>query len=285
MERPAGEAGSGNLRWAVGVVAAVVSFVTLWAAGFRLDMVPGAWAHLWERAPVPLTPAPAALRTPALKAFDSPAPLGGLDSSVSTVPRRLILTGTILGQNARDGRALIGVDAHNPQTYTAGALLANGVSVAEIYKDYVILRKGDQSARLYVQGAVKAPDEQALNALLAVGGTNANPAAAAPSSFDFTDYIRPNPVYEGAEFRGYEVYPGSQPLAFSRLGLQPGDLITVVDGAPLNEPRQAVEFFQELTQGRAVTAVVVRKGREESLSLDGAVIEEEGRRARTAFTP
>src|SRR2546429_388360 len=50
----------------------------------------------------------------------------GNDSSVSAVPQPLILVRTQRGRNSREGFAQIGVRTHSPQTYIAGALLANG---------------------------------------------------------------------------------------------------------------------------------------------------------------
>jgi hypothetical protein len=55
----------------------------------------------------------------------------GTDSSVSTVPLPLILVRTQAGRNSREGFAQIGVNARTPQTYQAGAILANGAHLTD----------------------------------------------------------------------------------------------------------------------------------------------------------
>ena len=125
-----------------------------------------------------LQPAPrAALPHPTARSGPIGAPVTvtpmrpeGNDSSVSPVPLPLILVRTHRGRNSREGFAEIGVRARSPQTYTAGALLANGARLTEIYDHYVVLERGGRSARLYVQGEAQ-PDGKRARELLTVGGT------------------------------------------------------------------------------------------------------------------
>ncbi len=50
----------------------------------------------------------------------------GTDSSVSPRPLPLYLVVTMPGRNKNEGTARIGTSVENPQTYTSGAILANG---------------------------------------------------------------------------------------------------------------------------------------------------------------
>jgi hypothetical protein len=63
------------------------------------------------------------------------------------------------------------------------------------------------------------------------------------------------------------------------MGLQPGDLITDIDGTPLSDPAVAWDIFHQLAEGSALSAAVKRKGATQSVSLDGSLIvsAEEGR--------
>ena len=97
----------------------------------------------------------------------------GTDSSVSPVPRRLILTATRPGRNTREGYADLGVDARSPQTYRAGARLANGARLEEILADHVVLEHEGVRTRLYVQGREPAGAPPPLAALVSVGGAPA----------------------------------------------------------------------------------------------------------------
>lgn len=200
-----------------------------------------------------------------------PQPVGN-DSSISPIPLPLLLTGTMPGRNAREGTAFIGVNKDSPQTYAAGALLANNARLAEIYTDHVVLEKDGKQVNLYLLGSGKQTENKQLAGLLTVGGTPPPPPAKITSHEVLTDYIRPSPVYDGQTLRGYQVYPGQNAGVFSQMGLEAGDVITAINGAPLNEPNSAIEQLKQLAQGYVVTAVIDRKGKIETLSLDGGLI-------------
>jgi type II secretion system protein C len=171
---------------------------------------------------------------------------------------------------------MIGVARENPQTYAAGAMLANGARLAEIHARYVTLERGGRSVRLYLSGSDEDKAERReLGDLGTVGGPQTVPAAVATSYEAFTDYIRPNPVFDGDRIRGYEVYPGKIPGPFSRMGLVPGDVIQSIDGIPLTDPVQSVEAFRGLTDGAEHVASVSRKSGSSEVSLDGAFIVED----------
>jgi general secretion pathway protein C len=201
-----------------------------------------------------------------------PKPVGN-DSSISPVPLPLILTGTMPGRNSHEGTAFIGVNKDSPQTYAAGALLANNARIAEIYTDHVVLEKEGKQASLYLLGTGKTTDNKQLAGLLTVGGPSSVPPAKITSHEILTDYIRPSPVYDGQVLKGYQVYPGQHAGVFAQMGLEPGDMITAINGMALIEPHSAIEQLKQLTNGYAVSAVVQRKDNEnETLSLDGALI-------------
>ena len=164
----------------------------LWAAGFE----PWAWwkAHELSVA-AKAAPPQSAPRGPI--SIVQPTPVG-TDSSVSKVPLALHLTATRLGRNSREGYADIGVNVLSPQTYKAGALLANGVRLEEIYTDYVVLTRDGQATRLYVEGRVQPASATPMVAsMLTVGGTTPIPAARADSREALTEAVRVAPVVEG----------------------------------------------------------------------------------------
>jgi general secretion pathway protein C len=158
-------------------------------------------------------------------------------------------------------------------------VLSNGARLAEIHDDYVLLERGGRTARLTKLGLV-GPAKR--GDILSVGGVRAVKAVPATSVELITDYVRPSPVYDGPVLRGYEVQAGSRSNVFTQLGLQPGDVITSLNGVSLNDPDQAVEAFRQLTDGAAVTATVYRAGKRVGLSLDGALIVEDHERTNGA---
>lgn len=261
--------------------------LALWSAG----LPPTVW---FERLQQLVQPQPeAAVQTPqtATVTLTSPASdrvfpgadvaLGGTDSSVSPVLQALHLVSTSPGRNAREGTAALGVDIKNPQTYGAGAILANGARLTEIYADYVVLVRGDESTGLYRDG-FDAKRRKQDSKLLLVGGVEPEASPVVTTREIVTDYLRPSPVYDGPIIRGFVVYPGTRSGVFSQLGLQGGDVITALNDTPFSDPAQAYEMFRQLTTGVAMTATLERQGKRERLTLDGAHIVADQERAKNA---
>ena len=66
----------------------------------------------------------------------------------------------------------------------------------------------------------------------------------------------------------------------SRLGLRPGDLVTAINGTPLDDPARGQEIFQHAEFRRAEARVtVMRNGRQQDLSLNMAQVAAAGRAA------
>ncbi|MGH8137696.1 MAG: type II secretion system protein N [Steroidobacteraceae bacterium] len=221
--------------------------------------------HRTVRPPVPIGPVGAPITV-------TPQRPLGTDSSVSPVPLRLILVHTEPGRNYSEGLAQIGVNARTPQTYRAGAILANGARLSEIHPDYVILQRNGQSVRLSL-GAEGAPAGSAAQALLTVGGVT--PAAAtgrAASQHRFTDYLRPSPVFFGGRLHGYALYAGRHQDPFFKMGLEPGDLVTRINGVPVSGAAQTLASLHTLLDGAALTVEIQRNGVAQILALDGAIL-------------
>jgi general secretion pathway protein C len=201
---------------------------------------------------------------------------------VSKVPLPLILVATEVGRTPADGIALIGVKKESPQTYQFGAILANGARLSEITMDYVVLTKDGKSVKLYRDGLPQvAKVSEALSAMVTVGGALPIPPAVATVQQTLTQHIRPTPVYDGANITGYQVYPADGSGVFARMGLQAGDVITAMNGVPLNESQSAMVYFESLSQGVAMTATVKRKGETLNVALDGALIAQADRAQHT----
>jgi len=257
-------------RWAFGLVnalgAVTVTLIISWAIG---------WPSLawFQKVRVP-NPAPVAIapaRPPNKPIGIAPPRPKGNDSSVSPVALKLLLVNANPGRTLSEGTAQIGVVRESPQTYQGGAVLENGAHLAEIHADYVVLEKANRSVRLYLDPNKSAPKGSDAS-LAMVGGVKPSPPAPVTNREVLTDYIRPSPVYEGETLVGYQVYPGDAAGPFSQMGLQPGDVITAINGTPLNDPTSAWDALRQLTEGIALSAAVKRHGEIVTVNLDGAII-------------
>jgi general secretion pathway protein C len=93
-----------------------------------------------------------------------------------------------------------------------------------------------------------------------------NPAA-------FSEIVRPQPVFAGGTQRGYRVYPGRNRQQFVKLGLQPGDLVTAVNGTPLSDQANSMQIFNTISSTDRVTLTVERNGQTQQLNVNTAQIE------------
>jgi type II secretion system protein C len=271
-------------RWLTRVVLLALTLVIFWLAGVPNLLLQ--WAHYQSKPKHVEQVSTQTVTTPTAAVSVVPPQPKGNDSSISKVPLPLLLTGTMPGRNHKEGLAFIGVNKDSPQTYQVGALLANGVRIAEIYKDHVVLERNHQRVDLYLDGTGEHKVSPQLAAMLTVGGETSAPAPIKVTHRDvLTDYLRPSPVYDGDTLKGYQVYAGQQAGVFSQLGLEAGDVITAINGAPLNEPQSAIQQLQQLTEGAALTATIERRGQSQTISLDGSLIKKEQERLQNPVAP
>jgi type II secretion system protein C len=254
-------------------VAIGLGVLVLWVSGYE----PWVWWRAHEiAAAARVVPPRVAPRGPI--SVVQPTPLG-TDSSVSAVPLALHLTGTRLGRNSREGYANIGVNVLSPQTYRAGAVLANGARLEEIYADYVVLERDHRHTSLYIEGhASPEAADPAATSLLTVGGATPVPAAVANSRDRLTQSIRIAPVFDGDHFQALVLYPPEHGEVFVQLGLQPGDRLTAIDGVRLKDAKGAVAEIRRLSEGAWLNATIERGGRAQTVLLNGSLLKSPGTR-------
>jgi type II secretion system protein C len=268
------------LRSGIVVVSVAVTLAALFVDGFPPASWK-AWLGIKESEPVAAAMIPKRV-VPGRVTVTMPKPRGN-DSSVSPVPLPLILVSTRVGRNSHEGFAQLGVDATSPQTYSAGAVLANGARLSEVYANYVVLERDGQSVRLYLQGQGGLNVAQSLASLLTVGG--APPAPAIVETHEsLTEYIRPSPVFKGSTLIGFQVFPGKDVTAFNAIGLQAGDVIVAINGATVSDASAALTQLRSLVQGSALTVDIRRAGSIRSIALDGSVMVAAAQRHRTPIT-
>ena len=187
-------------------------------------------------------------------------------------PLWLVLIGTKIGKNSHEGIAFIGTNLRSPRTYQVGALLANKARLQEIYSDYIVLERDGITTRLYALGKQPAEPLPTEPALLTVGGPTQTPSAIADSSDALTDVMRVSPTFEGKLFSGLIVFANPRSDLFYRLGFQPGDVITAIDGTTFNDPASAIAALRSLTNGQPVSVTINRANQASTFSANGSVL-------------
>ncbi len=198
----------------------------------------------------------------------------GANAPQTSMP--LVLTGVIAANNPNDGLAILGPSATATKVYAVGDDIPGGARLHAVLSDHVLL---DRDGRL-----------EALALPRQLAGTAPPPSlSAAPEAPVLErmrelvsrnpgiigDIMRPEPVFAGGKQQGFRVYPGRDAEAFIRLGLRPGDLVTAIDGTPLDDPSRAEQIMSTLGTSSEAHITVLRNGQQQDLTLDLASVEQE----------
>ena len=86
--------------------------------------------------------------------------------------------------------------------------------------------------------------------------------------------MRTVPSYDNSagKLRGFRAYPGRNRTIFNKLGLKPGDLVTAINGQPLDDPQHSQEVFNTIQSSNTVTVSVERGGQKQDITLNVAQV-------------
>lgn len=234
--------------------------------------VPGA-----RRAPPPSAGQP--LQAPAdLGELNRAHLFGGSTAAASgaEAPRTrvaLVLAGTLAVRDPKAGLAIIGETAQAGHVYAAGSALPGGVRLHEVYADRVVLDR---------DGALETlPLPRAIGGTVVPRRALAAPGAEPPLAESVQkliaggpevvgDVLRPMPSYSNGQLKGFRVYAGRDRRKFAKLGLQPGDVVTQVNGVPLGDAQHGLEALRTLGGAGSAIVTIERGGATQQLTVDAA---------------
>jgi membrane-associated protease RseP (regulator of RpoE activity) len=75
------------------------------------------------------------------------------------------------------------------------------------------------------------------------------------------------PVMNGNEIKGFRLFQLEKGSIYEKLGIQDGDVVTEINGVPLNNVAKTVQFLNGLKTENNVTVSVVRNGQPTQLEL------------------
>lgn len=200
---------------------------------------------------------------------------GGGEMRPTSMP--LVLTGIISADDPQNGLAILGQNAASAKVFAVGDNVPGGAKLHAVYNDKVIIDRGGVLETLALPrqlppGAppptaamlpTEAPVADRMRKLI-----NEQPGLLA-------DVMRPQPVFANGKQTGYRVYPGRNRAAFGRLGLKPGDMVTAINGTPLDDPEHGQEIFRTLGSSPEAHVTVTRNGQQQDLTLNLAQVTQE----------
>ena len=198
------------------------------------------------------------------------------------------LAGTISTSNPKRGLAIVAANGPS-KLYSVGDRIDDATLYA-VYVDRIVIARNGTLATLrmpqqvpgtaapaYAPGVTPAgsANYRALNQLRRIVQRN-------PSLLNTV--LRAVPSYDSriGRLRGFRIYPGTDARAFASLGLRSGDLVTAIDGTPLDDPQRGQMIFDTLQTSPQALVTVDRGGQTLNLTLNIAKVTAEATRDLTA---
>jgi general secretion pathway protein C len=188
----------------------------------------------------------------------------------------LVLAGTIATQDPKRGIAIIN-DGGPSKVYAVGENV-NGATLYSVYLDHVILDRGGTLETLLLPRLLVGGTRGPMRAGPVIARTTAavdNVRRLVQQDPGLLDQVmRTVPSYDNAagKLRGFRAYPGRNRNIFNKLGLKPGDLVTAINGQPLDDPQHSQEVFNTIQSSNTVTVSVERGGQKQDITLNVAQV-------------
>jgi len=218
-------------------------------------------------------------------------PGSGPGGSASTLG--LILRGTVAEGDPKAGFAVISDGPNSERTFRVGEDVVAGVKLGAVYADRIVLLRGaaeetlklPRDSNLAPADVVRATPATASSRSGAnaradasrTGGASASAPAPqtikAPTDWQQqVEHLRQNPdelmkrvqivpVLDGGKLTGVRVSAGADAALINQIGLRPGDIVTSVNGMPVDSLSRGQDIMSSLKNSSSVRVTVVRDGK------------------------
>ncbi|MEZ5475800.1 MAG: type II secretion system protein GspC [Steroidobacteraceae bacterium] len=204
---------------------------------------------------------------------DTPSASGDAANAPSTT-MALVLAGVLAADDPREGYAILGDSAASAKVVAVGEEISGGVKLHSVYADRAVIERAGALESVYLpQGTgVAGPPPPVTSAPTQTPLLDRMRSLVNEQPGALSQVIRPQPVFSQGKLKGFRVYPGLNRQAFSRLGLRAGDLVTAINGTPLDDQSRGEEIFGTLGSATDARITVTRNGRQQDLSLNLAQV-------------
>ena len=189
---------------------------------------------------------------------------------------KLTLRGLFASSDKQSARAIVADPRGKEEIYSVGDPLPGSAKLSEVFPDRIILERGGNFETLRLPR--ESIDVSSSNSLkpASVTRSSSQDSAAAFQKYrseikrnpaTFLNYVRATPARENGKFIGFRLQAGRQPNALKELGLQPGDIVTAINGVDIDSPAKGMKAMQALGEGSSVNVTLLRKNEEVSMNL------------------
>ena len=210
-----------------------------------------------------------------VEALPEPVVMDIADAPETTLD--LVLKATVSAAREHLVGAAVIASAGVERTYTVSEEIdgTGGAVLYAVHSDRVILDLAGQLQTL------RLPRSDAVHDGLAVVAAAPRPALAAPTlgrtpsehASSLRRIVQAVPHIEQGQVLGFRLNPADDPAAFDALGFVPGDVVTEINGASLNNAVQAPAVFERLGESTQANLVLIRDGAPRVLTIDTTPLE------------
>ncbi len=192
----------------------------------------------------------------------------------------LVLAGTVATQDPKRGVAIISDGGGPSKVYSVGELVG-GATVHSVYMDRVLLDRGGSLEALVLPRLLEGTQAAVPRASAVFGGDPKVMTAAEnlrrkvqQDPGILNEIMRTVPSYDNkaGKLRGFRAYPGHNRIIFAKLGLRPGDLVTAINGTPLDDPQRSQEVLNTIQTSEHATVTIERAGQRQDITLNVATV-------------
>jgi general secretion pathway protein C len=188
----------------------------------------------------------------------------------------LELTGRTVGN---PGSAVLKTPDNKEGSFREGDEIMNGVTLQSVTSDFVVLDVRGELERLTFskenQTSLGLSVEQKVEPMadrVSVSSKTLQPQVVpAQNSFNATELlktVRLNPNFNNGQLVGYQIQPRGDVAILRNIGLEPGDMVTAVNGESLLQGRLDLqELTQTLRNARQVQLDIIRDGRPQTVKI------------------
>lgn len=211
---------------------------------------------------------------------EAPADDGGTrspETATDAPETRLNLTLTgVYAPGEAGGLAIITVGGGPEKVYAVGDTVAGSARITGIFEDRVVLRSNGRAETLRMDLA-KAPPGQADRQVQTRGAEDdrgiierarALRERIRQNPLELARMVRFQPYVEDGELVGFRIQPRSdEAQLLEEAGIRPSDVVTRVNGIPLNDRAQGNRALRELRDASMINLTILRDGRSERISI------------------
>lgn len=224
----------------------------------------------------------------------------GAGSSAPATMLSLILRGTFAATDPATGIAVIADPENGERAYAVGEDVVPGARLTAVYPDHIVLtHEGVEETlklsrdRNLVPGDIVKPtpatatSRSVASPIAGVAATaqsqptssSAAQTVQAPGDWQQTvaqlrqnpDELRKRvqvvPVLEGGKLTGVRLSAGADAALIEQIGLRPGDVVTTVNGMPIDSFARGEEIMSNLKNSGSVQVTVLREGKPIALTV------------------